>query len=248
MTEREQEGEPSMIQGVDVYSGYGPINWSNAKAADVRFALIKCGEGNEPAKNDHRFDENVTAARAAGVAIGAYFFGYPLPSGPHLPLGRDAGEQAKRFFQISGGLGAQDGELPPALDLEWPAPGDWDKWGCSSQQISDWGRAFCETAMGLWGRRPLIYTYPWFWKSVVASADVSWAKEYPLWLASYVHSGPGLPSDVEANVTLAPWDAWSILQYSADGSHEQVAGISAVPVDRDCIRDDATLAALTKHP
>lgn len=233
-----------MIRGMDAFSGYGIIDWNLAAAAGIRFAWLKCIEGNEG--KDPAFERNRHRARDAGIAVGAYHFAFPLPSGPGLPKGRSALEQAQRFFDGCGGLGSNEGELSPALDLEWPPPNEWAKWGCSAEQISDWGRECCEAMALLWGRLPVIYTYPWWWKALSA-ADVSWAARYPLWMATYTHPGPGVPEDGKRPAVPAPWADWAAWQYSADGSAERIPGVPACPVDRDVIRDEATFARLCGH-
>lgn len=228
-----------MIPGVDVFEGYGAIDWNLVASSGVRFAWIKCQTGNDG--KDPAYERNVQRARDVGIAVGAYHFAYPLPQASGHP-GRSPLEQAELFFRACSGLGMQKDELSPALDLEWPPPNDWEKWGCSAQQISDWGRECAEAMTLLWGRLPVIYTYPWFWQSVW-SADVSWAARYPLWMASYGHQGEGLPSG--APPVPAPWGDWAAWQYSAEGSAVRVPGIPACPVDRDCIRDEDTFARLT---
>jgi GH25 family lysozyme M1 (1,4-beta-N-acetylmuramidase) len=228
-----------MIPGIDVYEGYGAIDWNLVASSGVRFAWIRCQVGND--RRDEAYVRNVQRARDAGIVVGAYHFAYPLPDDWHkarLPL-----EQAKLFFEACGGLGSQPGELSPALDLEWPSPVDWMKWGCTAQQISDWGRECAEAMALLWGRLPVIYTYPWWWQTVSKSADVSWAARYPLWMASYTHSWAGVPENGAPPVP-PPWTNWAAWQYSAEGSQIRVPGIPACPIDRDCIKDEATFERL----
>lgn len=230
-----------MIQGVDVFSGYGLIDWNLVAQSGVRFAWVKCWEGNEG--KDPAFERNVQRARDAGIAVGGYHFAFPLPTDPKHP-GRGALEQAEMYFKACSGLGSRPGELSPALDLEWPPPNEWAKWGCSAQQISDWGRECAEAITLLWGRLPILYTYPWWW-SALSKSDVSWAGRYPLWMAAYNHPGPGMPADGKRPPVPAPWTEWAAWQYSAEGSKERVPGIPACPVDRDCIRDESTFELLT---
>lgn len=256
-----------MVPGIDCYSGYGRINWKLVAESGVRFMWAKCGEGNEPRRDDALYRYNVQAARDNGVSVGAYFYAYPLPSGKDKPAGRDPLSQAQRFFSLTAGLGGQAGELSPAFDLEWPPPFEkvkgadgkyvfnpdgslklvdkWAEWGCSAQQLSDWGHDFCEAVTVLFGRPPIVYTYPWWWEAVARGADVSWAAKYPLWLASYVHLGPGLPEPRELPRALHPWDQWDVLQYSADGSSVRVPGVPVSPLDRNCMRDESALLRLT---
>jgi len=231
------------IPGVDVYSGYGIVDWDQVAAAGHRFAFLKTAEGNEPARDDSQYVRNVKGCKAAGIYPGAYFFPYPLP--PDIAHnGRDPVEQAERFFRVSAGLGLNTSELPPVMDAEWPEIGKFGRWGCTAQQVSDWLREFCEHTSCLWNRRPIIYTYPFWWNSVAMVADVAWAKDYPLWIASYNHITSGTPPEEKKPTIPKPWDDWLFWQYSAKGSHVRVPGIDAVPVDRDCFNGD--IAALRR--
>lgn len=236
-----------MIQGVDVHDGYGKINWAVA-CADVAFCWARCTVGNEPAKDDHQFAANVAGCKQHGVAVGAYHFAYLLPADDAHP-GRSPEDQIDRFFAVSGGLGSQRGELAPVIDAEWPAPQDAAGWECTRLQISDSLRRACEHATLRFGRAPIVYTYPDWWRWLAAGADVSWASAYELWFADYAHSGPGTPPDGWQPPHLpwvaSTWTDWAVCQYSAEGSTERIPGIAACPIDRDCIRDAATLARLT---
>jgi lysozyme len=230
-----------MIQGIDIWSGYGQICWPLVASSGVEFAYIKCTEGNKG--KDSAYEKYAQEARANGLVIGAYHFAYPLPTDP-AHSGRSPREQAEAALQGCRALGADPGELSPAVDAEWPPPQEWARWGCSAASISEWLHEYCEAAVILWGRLPVIYTYPSWWKTLAVGASVEWARPFPLWMANYTHSGPGTP-DRGGPTLLAPWDDWAIWQYSAEGSTERIPGIPACPVDRDCIKDKATLLRLT---
>lgn len=231
-----------MIAGVDVHAGYGKINWKLVAEAGIRFMWNKSAEGNEPAKDDQTWIRNTAEAQANGIAAGVYFFPYPLPAGK---AGRDPVEQAERFHKRVAGWGSRPGELSPVVDAEWPPPHEWAKWGCTAAQVSAWLQIHCEAVEQLFGRLPVIYTYPWWWAELSKGADVSWAARYPLWMAAYTHPGPGIPPAYGKPPVPAPWREWAAWQYSAEGSQERVPGIPACPVDRDVIRDEATLLRLT---
>lgn len=235
-----------MILGVDVFSGYGVIDWAAAAQAGVRFAYVKCTEGNEARRDDTAFTRNVAGCKAAGVLVGSYHFPYPLPSGQGLPVGRSPREQAERAYEACGGLGERPGELPHAVDAEWPEVGEWGKWGCTAKQLSDWLREYCIHATLLWSRQPIIYTYPFWWKALAGAADVSWAAEYDLWIANYTHPGDGLPKPHEGPIVPAPWTDYAIHQFSADKSPTRVPGIPVCPLDRNVIRDEETLRRLAR--
>lgn len=237
-----------MIPGFDAFSGYGQIDFNVARAAGYRFVYVKCQEGNEG--RDGFYQRNVQRARDAGLHVGAYHFAFPLPTDPKHP-GRSPLEQAELFFKACAGLGSQAGELSPAFDFEWPAPQDWAKWGCSPEQISEWGRECCEAMALLWGRLPVLYTYPHWFRELAKGADVSWASRYPLWYADYSWPQDGHPpkgwEPPKLSWVSKAWDDWAICQHSADGSKARVPGVPACPVDRNVMKDEATLQRLLGH-
>ncbi len=253
-----------MILGIDVHAGYDavrPIDWDIAAGAGVDFAIAKGTLGNEPPGDDRSFRRNVAGAKAAGVPVGFYHFAFPLPSGPGLPAGRSPREQADRAFAFSAGLGSDAGELPPALDLEWPPrmgrlkPGDktgpvidlWSHWNVDGASICDWALEWLEHATTLWGRRPLLYTYPDFWRSLGRHGMNPEFAEYPLWIATYPASTKAawLPPEGAKPIEVGPWGKnWDIWQFAADGSTVRVPGVHAAPIDRNCMRDRAALRRL----
>lgn len=234
-----------MIQGCDVHAGYGRINWGVACAVVV-FCWAKCTTGND-AGVDAQFIANVAGCKEHGVYVGAYHFAYPLPEDPAHP-GRGPEDQIDAFFAASNAIGSQPGELSPAIDAEWPAPEDAATWGCTRPQISAWLKRAAERATLRFGRKPVIYTYPAWWRWLAAGADVSWASDYDLWFADYAHSGPGTPPDGWQSPHMPwvaqTWSDWAVCQYSAEGSKERIPGINACPIDRDCIAETATLSRL----
>jgi GH25 family lysozyme M1 (1,4-beta-N-acetylmuramidase) len=257
-----------MLPGFDCFSGYGLIDFNMVRESGYRFVWVKCVEGNEG--RDPAYLRNVQRAQDAGLAVGAYHFAFPLPTDPKNP-GRSPLEQAHAFYAGCAGLGSQPGELSPALDFEWPPRLDpakyvdkngngkrdpdeplidqWKRWGIDAAFISNWARECAEAMTILWGRRPVIYTYPSFFREVAAGADVSWARRYDLWLADYQWSGPGTPPDgwepPHMSWVAEGWDDWAACQHSAEGSSVRIPGVPACPVDRNVIKDEATLRRLT---
>lgn len=236
-----------MLAGVDVHAGYGVIDYRSVASEGYRFVYAKCAEGNEARRDDLTWRRNVDAARAAGLAVGIYNVPWYLPYGADLPAGRHPVEQAERFHARCGGFGSELGTLPPAIDVEWPPPEEWAKWGCSAAQISRWLRDHCEAVELLWSRAPIIYLYPHLYRELARAADVSWMRRYDAWWADYGWPGEGSPPDgwqPSHWSWQSTWDDWTMCQHSAKGSLVRVPGISACPVDRDVIRDEATLQRL----
>lgn len=238
-----------MIPGIDTHAGYGVVDWQKVRDAGYRFAYLKCTEGNQGSGKfvDPQFSRGVAECKRLGLAVGAYHFAFPLPDDGKNKL-RSPEEQAEIAFRNSQGLGSQVGELAHAVDAEWPDPASWAKWGCTGVQINDWFKRYCEASSALFGRQPIIYTYPSWWRHLSSLADTSWASAYDLWFANYAWTKEGHPPAGWSPPLLGwvnkTWSTWSICQHSADGSPVKVPGVNAAAVDRNVIKDEATFRAL----
>jgi GH25 family lysozyme M1 (1,4-beta-N-acetylmuramidase) len=216
-----------MIRGIDLSANQGEISdaqWQSLATSGIRFAYLRCGVGNDVP--DTRFAAYVAGAKAVGIVVGAYHFAYPLPDSTEHP-GRDPESQCQAHFEACSGLGSNIGELPMALDAEWPVPQDWGHWGCAADQITEWLLRYLAKAKSLYGRDPIVYTYP-DWAGHVGLVGLD---AYRLWIASY-ESTPTIP---------APWTSWSVWQSSGGTSFKLPNG---APCDEDQIADEATLASL----
>jgi GH25 family lysozyme M1 (1,4-beta-N-acetylmuramidase) len=224
------------LRGIDVGSPQGslsPADWRAIAASGVRWAYLRCGNGNEG--SDPTFAANLAGARAAGILVGAYHVGMPLPNDPAHP-GRDPESQALAHYRACNGLGSRDGELPPALDFEWPTPDLWSRYGCSAEQILVWGREYLEIAGPLYGVEPVVYSFRWFWDAVAEGHDARAFASSPLWLAAYETHEP-----IRA---IAPWTRATFWQLSDGGGRLP----NGARVDEDeLLGDDAELAALCRR-
>lgn len=199
----------TLIPGVDISSIQGNIN-INALAQQYKFLIHRCYVGND--YKDTKYDANIAAAKAAGMAVGAYHFAYPLPNNSAKPT-HDPIAQANLHYQA-----CLDSVSLVVVDLEWPIVQNWGQWGCSAQQIKDWLQAWLTEYERLSGNKPLIYTYPSFAQSLVL--DSSFA-DYQLWIASYTNA-PTIPQ---------PWSDWTIWQNSGHASFQ------GITIDTDFCKD-----------
>lgn len=202
-----------MINGIDVSSVQGHVDWQAVAASGIQFAFVKCFTGNDGV--DPFYDTNVTNALAAGLYVGSYFFVYPLPDAPGH-VNRDPVGQAQLHFSHC--------KTPIfAADLEWPAPGpDWAKWGIDGSFLNDWCLKYLETFTSLAGSQPLVYTYPYWAAAVQFRQDFA---QYKLWVASY---------EPEPAV-IQPWgkDNWVVWQTTGGGGKLP----NGAPVDTNVMRD-----------
>ena len=146
-----------MKRGVDVHGAKGAINWQQVRGAGFEFAFLKATEGRT--FDDERFAFNRRAAKAAGLAVGAYHFA--------RPDNNTAAAEAAHFLRV---CRVQPGELLPVLDWEHPPAS------------ADWALQFLRTVETAIGARPLFYTFPDFLRQTGSHDALA---RYPLWLASY---------------------------------------------------------------
>ncbi len=192
---------PPPVVGPDV-SGWqhpngAPIDWAKVRAAGNSFAIIKATEGS--GYTNPYYATDAARARAAHLVVGAYAFVRPA-----LPIST-ASTQATYFAGRIANVRTA-GTLPPILDLEMSG-------GLSSADLVTWTQVFLETVRAQTGRTPIVYSYPYFWSSVMAGTTAF--GRYPLWLASPSATSP---------TPFAGWKAWTLWQYTSSGSVPGVPG------------------------
>lgn len=192
--------------GVDVanyqHPGAQGIDW-NAVNGSQDFAMVKATEGSTYI--NPFYEEDVRQALAAGLKVGAYH--YARPAGDPLAQARHFAQQIKN---------APGQNLPPVLDLEVAE-------GLSPVALQAWTRVFLVELERLTGKRPMIYTYRYFWSDHMGNTKQF--AEYPLWLAAYQNHAPS---------PVGGWNKLAMWQRSDSG---RVAGINT-PVDMNLFNGD----------
>ncbi|WCZ38727.1 glycoside hydrolase family 25 protein [Corynebacterium jeddahense] len=197
----EAQSFPGVVSGVDVAGHQRPggaaIDWKSVGTIGGQdFAFVKASEG-EGWKNEY-YDEDAKAAADAGLKVGAYHYARPA---------EDAATQARYFASvINAGPATQ---LPPVLDLEVDE-------GLGPVQLAAWTQTFLSEVQARTGKRPMIYTYRYFWYERMDNTNAF--TSYPLWLAAYQNQPPA---------PVGGWDKLSFWQRSESG---RVVGINT-PVD-----------------
>jgi GH25 family lysozyme M1 (1,4-beta-N-acetylmuramidase) len=257
-----------LVRALDVSGFQPPIDWGLVRDEGFKAVWARAAHGNDKDRpgvgigkdgTDVMFRKHAQGARQAGLHVGMYAVAYPLP---HLnPI-----TQADWFFERSDTLGTQDGELAPALDFEWPpshSPGqkpfaEWKRWGCTGGQMLAWALMCCIHMEHLWKRPPVLYTYPWFWKTVTSATDVDPAHlqeigRFTPWLAGgpYYEKATTVWVPTSKDVKrwfpkLSPWD-------QKDGpwvwQHDGTGGLSVGKADVDMnVMTADTLKLLTSKP
>lgn len=232
-----------MIRGLDVSAIQGKVPWDSARNAGFEFVWCRSVVGNEGAR-DTRVLANLADAKSAGLTVGGYFFAFPLP---RLSPDAQVDHWCKLMEQDGRIVGQDRGELPPALDLEWPPPEEkdkasgrlidtWAKWGCSAEQILMWGAKAVLRMHARWGCWPALYTYPYFWQRItrgVSKETLSEAREVyehcEWWGADYKALGR-VPVPTERPYTPEWWQGRPVFwQHDGNGGLKLPNG-----VDVDC--------------
>jgi lysozyme len=210
-----------MIELLDVSGIQDPANadWKAVAASGVRGVWLQASR--YKGQVEASFLSGMNAAKAAGLAVGAYHFAY---------CGSSAPAQARFAFSACKGLGSAAGDLPPMLDWEFIKNKD-DGTAITPEESVAWAESFMATAQELWypsrERKPVMYTFPYFAGQHQPHLANSSLGAYPLVLAAYGENNTpyvGTPKPV------APWDKVTVHQYIGNGG--RVHGIQA-----DCDRD-----------
>ena len=229
-----------MIQGVDL-SAYQPlIDW-RALITDPlapRFAYIKFTEGNGWVSKYARGQWHGARALGADFFVGPYHFcRWDSPGDPIA----DAVDEADHFFDVVGALAP--GDLPPVADVEWISEKKRDP-----DELVAWVRAFLARCEQRFGRVPMIYTGPSFWRYCLLPDKRDLSLEltaYPLWQVDYnAPAGrPKVMSGTAGTTEKGSW-TWTFHQYSGHGRVRGVMDRFGRPTNTDLNVFNGTLEDL----
>ena len=202
------------LEGIDVYSGNGGVEWHRVASAGKSFAFVRGAYGDVA---DKAAAQNFNGAKQAGLLAGLYHF-YRVTRDPQKQL------QTMRGVLSAAGFGS--GDLPPVIDVE-DNPANDGEWSTANNAKFVAGlRTWIDGIKADCGRDPIIYTRTGFWKLI---GDPQGFANSPLWLARYASKPGVLPSE---------WPVYSFWQYSETGA------VSGVPGDCDLDRFNGGLDQL----
>lgn len=234
----------ALVKGTDTSVIQGKLPVKAMVDEGISFGWARCKVGNN-AGRDSVFEQTMRAFLDVGILRGGYCFPFPLK---HL----DPIEQAKMFLAallLDGDvIGTRWGELPIAIDLEWPAPEEWAKWGCTPDQIVDFALAMLMYIEEQTGQKPIIYSYPYFLQSICKAKNYGNLMRYKLWLAGgsqYMNGNGKWPDLATYKVPTVPgWGTdWLFNQWDGNGG-KRLPG-SNVDADFNIFRYD--IDALKKY-
>ena len=176
------------MNGIDVSSHNGVINWSEVKASGVDFAIIRAGYGRLAVQADQNFIYNYNSAKLNGIHVGAYWYSYATTP-------KEAVEEAKACIQV---LGGRMFNYPIYYDVE-----EKSVLATGKNNVSNMIKAFCKTLEDH-GYYAGVYTSASVAKTHLTE-DI--AKNYTMWIAHWGVSKPGF--DI--------WDVWQKSEKGACG-------------------------------
>jgi GH25 family lysozyme M1 (1,4-beta-N-acetylmuramidase) len=209
------------LDGIDVSVFQGKIDWNKVAGEGtsdgqvISFAYMKASEGED--LTDGKFADNAQNSKGL-LPRGAYHYLHARASADQTL------KQADQFLKIINksdyGL-----ELPPMVDVEQKLAGVTAEQAAESLNIF---MAHVEEALGV---RPIIYTFPSYWKFTMLDSD-RFSNSHKLWIANYgakrSDNGYEMP---KRPMIPGKWSQFSIWQHSVKPG---VSGISGL-VDRNTV-------------
>ncbi|MEU2060753.1 lysozyme [Streptomyces sp. NPDC013455] len=186
----------SQIEGVDVSSHQGSVDWPALWDSGVQWAYTKATEGTY--YTNPSFTQQYDGSYAVGMVRGAYHFATPDTAG--------GAAQADYFVDHGGGWSKDGKTLPGALDIEWNPYGD-ACYGKSPSGMVSWIRDFLDRYKSRTGRDAVIYTATSWWADCTGN-HAGFGATNPLWIARYAATVGPLP---------AGWPAYTMWQYTSTG-------------------------------
>ncbi|MCI1959786.1 MAG: hypothetical protein LKJ25_09230 [Clostridia bacterium] len=95
-----------MLKGFDVSKHNGTVDFAKAKAAGLKFVIIRRSFGTDT--TDNKFEENYKKAKTAGLKVGIYHYSYALTTAQAL-------QEAKFVYSLIKNKGL---DMPVWFDME----------------------------------------------------------------------------------------------------------------------------------
>jgi len=201
------------VEGIDVSSHQGEVDWAAHWNEGKRFAYVKASEGT--GYLNPFFDQQYGGSFQTGMIRGAYHFALPDRS--------DGASQAHYFIDNGGGWSADGQTLPGVLDIEYNPYGS-TCYGMSGAAMVDWILSFSNTYAERTGRWPVIYTSTHWWAQCTGNTG-DFSATNPLWVARYSDSVGELPHAWAVH-TIWQHTSTPIDQNLFNGSYDRLVALS----------------------
>lgn len=200
---RGEEIVGALRRGVDVSEFNGTIDWAQAKADDVSFAIIRVGGRYTNSRSiyyDSKFERNISECERLGIPYGIYFYSAATTAA-------EAREEAQ--YTLSR-LQGHNPSMPIYIDLEWTELASTSY----RQLLANVATAFCETIEAA-GFEAGVYASTSWWNYYLTDACFErWTK----WVAQY-------------NTTCTYQGAYDIWQCTGSGSVAGFSGNVDINMD-----------------
>lgn len=206
-------GTAAVVEGIDVSSHQGNVNWSYWWGQGKRFAYVKATEGTSY-RNPY-FAQQYNGSYNIGMIRGAYHFALPNSS---------SGATQANYFASNGGGWSRDGKtLPGALDIEYNPYGA-TCYGKTQAGMVSWIRDFLTTYKSRTGRDAVIYTNLDWWTRCTGNTT-AFNSTNPLWVARY-SSSPGTLPGGWPFYTFWQWTSSPIDQNRFNGDYSRLQALA----------------------
>ena len=173
-----KNGKPASIEGIDVSSHTGDIDWQKVKDSGIDFAMIRIGGRGYGESGqlytDEKAIEFINGAKDAGLKVGGYFFSQAIND-------EEALEEADYVKKVLGDI-----------ELDFPVAYDWEiiknetarTDTVSASQATKCARIFCDRIKEL-GYTPLIYSPS---RELYFKYDLTQLADIDIWYCEYANA------------------------------------------------------------
>lgn len=170
-----ENGKPASLEGIDISSYNGNIDWNKVKDSGIDFAMVRIGGrgygSDGTLYEDDKAIENITNAQNAGIKTGVYFFSQAITTS-------EAVEEADYVKNL---LGSIKPDFPVAYDWEIIKDDDARTDNVSAAQATECAKAFCDRVKEN-GYTPMIYSPS---KELYFKYDLSRLADIDIWYCEY---------------------------------------------------------------
>ena len=196
-----ENGKAASLEGIDISSYSGDVDWEKVKASGIDFAIIRVGgrgygDAGEMYPDDKAI-EYINGAKDVGIKVGAYFFSQAVTTA-------EAIEEADYVKEILGDIKL---DFPVAYDWEIIKDDEARTDSVSAAKATECARAFCDRIKEH-GYTPMLYSPS---RELYFKYDLSRLSDIDIWYCEY------------ANVPTFYYE-FSMWQYSASGTVDGIDG------------------------
>lgn len=196
-----ENGKAASMEGIDISSYSGTIDWDKVKKSGVDFVMVRIGGRGYGSDGKMYSDDSalsyIKGAKSAGLKVGVYFFSQAVNND-------EAIEEADYIKTL---LGDETINFPVAYDWEIIKDDDARTDSVSAAQATACAKAFCNRVKEL-GYTPIIYSPS---KELYFKYDLTQLADFDIWYCEY------------ANVPTFYYQ-FSMWQYSSSGKVDGIEG------------------------